>query len=125
MCVVGHGYGGMGGTEMEVVDVCRHAGLNQVGFGCMSGDFGALHECDVKTLMTPDSPPSRCAALGRVVHCVYIVCILFVCCSCCLITHIFSFPWTWRRKIKGLPSCRRRSELSREVVLNVSPSPYA
>ena len=37
------------------------------GAGRMSGEAGALRECEVNTLMTPVAPPpSRCAALGWV-----------------------------------------------------------
>ena len=44
MCVVSHGYGGLGGAGVEVVDG-MHAG--QRGVGRMSGDAGALPECEV------------------------------------------------------------------------------
>ena len=36
------------------------------GVGRMSADTGALPECDMNTLMTPVSPPSGCAAVGKV-----------------------------------------------------------
>ena len=32
----------------------------------MSEDVEALHECNVKTLTTPDQPIFRCVALGMV-----------------------------------------------------------
>ena len=53
MRVVGHGYGGLG----EGRDGCGgwYACVTKPGrFGRMSGDAGALHECEVETLMIPD-----------------------------------------------------------------------
>ena len=45
MCVASHGYGGLGGAGMEVVDD-MHAGQSQ-GFCRMSIDAGELPECEV------------------------------------------------------------------------------
>ena len=45
MGVVSHGYGGLGGAGMEVMDG-MYVGQSQ-GFGGMSGDAGALPECEV------------------------------------------------------------------------------
>ena len=45
MCVISHGYSGLGGVRDEVVDG-MHAGQSQ-GVVHMSGDAGALPECQV------------------------------------------------------------------------------
>ena len=45
MRVVSHGYGGFGGSGMEVVSG-MHAGQSQ-GVGCIPGDAGALPEWEV------------------------------------------------------------------------------
>ena len=45
MCVVSHGYGGLVGAGMEVVDG-KNAGQSR-GVGRMTGDAGALSECKV------------------------------------------------------------------------------
>ena len=46
MCVVSHSYGGLGGVWMGVV-VGKHCRTKPGGVDNMSGDAGALPECDV------------------------------------------------------------------------------
>ena len=46
MCVVSHGYGGLVGTRMEVVD-CMQCGRKPGGVSRMSGDSRALPVCEV------------------------------------------------------------------------------
>ena len=53
------------GVEIEVV-VGRHVCQSQEGVGWMLGDAEALPKCEMNTLMTPVTPPSRCTALGSV-----------------------------------------------------------
>ena len=48
MCMVSHGYGGLGGGRDDM-----HAG-EVMGVGRMLGDAGALPVCEVKILMTSD-----------------------------------------------------------------------
>ena len=53
LCIVNHGYGGLGGGR----DGCGGwyvCGTKPGGVRCMSGVAGALPECEVKKLMTPD-----------------------------------------------------------------------
>ena len=63
MCIVSHGYGGLGGAWMEVVDG-RHVGQIQGVVGRMSGDARALSMCKVKTLMSPDLTAVKVCSSG-------------------------------------------------------------
>ena len=64
-CVVGHSYVGSGGAGMEMV-ADRHAEQSQEGVGRMSGDAGALPECKIWTMMTPDLTAFLLCCRGRV-----------------------------------------------------------
>ena len=65
MCVVSHDCSGLGEDRDEDGSwyVCR---MKPKGLGCMLGDVRALPECEVNSLVSPITPPSRCAALGKV-----------------------------------------------------------
>ena len=53
MGVVSHSYGGLSG-DRDGGDGSYVCGTKPGGVGGMSGDAGALSECEVKTLITPD-----------------------------------------------------------------------